>query len=60
MLTSPRHAGDAISTIAYATGFADLSNFNRAFRQHYGCTPSDVRGSGRIGRGGGSRNGEPA
>jgi AraC-like DNA-binding protein len=60
MLTSPRHAGETISVIAFAVGFADLSHFNRAFRRRYGCTPSDVRASGRIGRDGGSRNGEPA
>jgi AraC-like DNA-binding protein len=43
MLTSPRHAGETISVIAFAVGFADLSHFNRAFRRRYGCTPSDVR-----------------
>ena len=32
-----------IVDIAYAVGFGDLSNFNRAFRQHFGRTPSDVR-----------------
>jgi AraC-like DNA-binding protein len=60
MLASPHHVGDTISAIAFAVGFADLSHFNRAFRRRYGCTPSDVRASGRIGRDGGSRNGEPA
>ncbi len=43
MLGAPRHVGDAISAIAYAVGFADLSHFNRSFRRRYGCTPSDVR-----------------
>jgi AraC-like DNA-binding protein len=43
MLTSPLHAGQTISAIAFAAGFADLSHFNRSFRRRYGCTPSDVR-----------------
>jgi AraC-like DNA-binding protein len=32
-----------IAYIAYAVGFSDLSNFNHAFRAHFGCTPSDLR-----------------
>ncbi|MGC1696738.1 MAG: AraC family transcriptional regulator [Pseudolabrys sp.] len=32
-----------ISTIAYDCGFADVSHFNRVFRQRFGCTPTDVR-----------------
>ncbi len=32
-----------ISDIAFATGFSDLSTFNRAFRRRFGMTPSDVR-----------------
>jgi AraC-like DNA-binding protein len=36
-----------ISTIAYDLGFGDVSNFNRAFRQRFGCTPSDVRNAAR-------------
>ena len=32
-----------ISTVAYDIGFNDISNFNRAFRQRFGCTPGDVR-----------------
>jgi AraC-like DNA-binding protein len=32
-----------IVDIAYAAGFSDLPNFNRAFRQHFGRTPSEVR-----------------
>jgi AraC-like DNA-binding protein len=51
MLSDPRFAGRAISAIAYASGFGDLSNFNRAFRRRYGESPSDVRTSAR-GRGG--------
>jgi AraC-like DNA-binding protein len=47
MLSDPRLAERAISTIAYAAGFGDLSHFNRAFRGRYGETPSDVRSSAR-------------
>jgi AraC-like DNA-binding protein len=32
-----------ISAIAFAAGFGDLSHFNRAFRRHFGKTPSDTR-----------------
>ncbi len=36
-----------ISAIAYSVGFNDVSSFNKAFRQQFGCTPSDVRNAGR-------------
>ena len=32
-----------VADIAAEAGFADLSYFNRAFRRHYGATPSDLR-----------------
>jgi len=32
-----------IGAIAFEAGFADLSNFNRAFRRRYGLTPSEAR-----------------
>jgi AraC-like DNA-binding protein len=32
-----------IADIALEVGFADLSHFNRAFRRHFGDTPSGVR-----------------
>lgn len=35
--------GMGIAQVAFATGFADLSTFNRAFRALSGCTPSDWR-----------------
>jgi AraC-like DNA-binding protein len=43
LLSDPRRGTDKISSIALDAGFADLSYFNRAFRQHYGDTPSGVR-----------------
>ncbi|AMN41547.1 helix-turn-helix transcriptional regulator [Rhodoplanes sp. Z2-YC6860] len=39
--------GAPISSIAYDCGFADVSHFNRLFRQRFGCTPSDVRHAAR-------------
>jgi AraC-like DNA-binding protein len=43
MLLDPRMVERTISDIAFAAGFGDLSHFNRAFRQHFGKTPTDVR-----------------
>jgi AraC-like DNA-binding protein len=37
-----------ISTIAYDCGFADVSHFNRVFRQRFGCTPTDVRNATHV------------
>jgi AraC-like DNA-binding protein len=34
-----------IAAVAFDAGFADLSHFNRAFRRHFGDTPSGVRAS---------------
>lgn len=34
-----------ISEVAFATGFADHSHLTRSFRDRFGCTPSDWRGS---------------
>jgi AraC-like DNA-binding protein len=36
-----------ISDIALEAGFVDLSYFGRAFRRHYGVTPSDIRYTAR-------------
>jgi AraC-like DNA-binding protein len=47
MLGDPRFSGATIMAIAFDAGFADLSYFNRAFRRHYGVTPSDVRAKAR-------------
>ena len=43
MLTDVRHAQRSISSVAFEVGFGDLSYFNRAFRQCYDATPSEVR-----------------
>jgi len=43
MLTDSRRADRSIASIAFDAGFSDLSYFNRAFKRHYGATPSDVR-----------------
>jgi AraC-like DNA-binding protein len=47
MLADAGYADLTISAIAFAVGFANLSYFNRAFRQHYGATPSDIRAVAR-------------
>jgi AraC-like DNA-binding protein len=43
MLTNPTFESRPVSAIAYAAGFADLSYFNRCFRQRYSATPGDIR-----------------
>ena len=43
LLRDPQRRGTRIADIAYASGFGDLSYFNRAFRRRYGLTPSDMR-----------------
>lgn len=35
--------GVSIATIAYEHGFGDQAQFSRAFKRHFGCTPSDWR-----------------
>jgi AraC-like DNA-binding protein len=47
LLSDPRLAGEKISTVAFDVGFGDLSYFYRAFRRHYGASPSDVRAQTR-------------
>jgi AraC-like DNA-binding protein len=47
-LSDPRFSRPAISTIAYDSGFGDLSYFNQAFRRRYGVRPSDVRADYRL------------
>jgi len=43
MLRDPQWRHRKIADIASEAGFTDLSYFNRAFRRHYGATPSDIR-----------------
>ena len=43
MLKDPRYDNHPIGSIAFEVGFGDLSYFNRAFRQRFGATPSDIR-----------------
>jgi AraC-like DNA-binding protein len=42
-LTDSRQAHRSISDIALASGFGDVSYFNRAFRNHYGASPTAIR-----------------
>ena len=42
-LLDPRLADRPISAIAYSCGFGDLSGFNRAFKQAYAVSPSELR-----------------
>ena len=46
MLTSPSHAHLKITDIALASGFLDISYFNRVFRRRFSATPSEVGNSG--------------
>jgi AraC-like DNA-binding protein len=43
LLRDPQLRHRRITDIAAETGFSGLSYFNRAFRRHFGATPSDVR-----------------
>jgi len=43
LLRDPRWKDRRVADIAAETGFTALSYFNRAFREHFGATPSDVR-----------------
>ena len=46
MLGDSRYAHLTIAQLAHACGFNDISYFNRAFRRHFGATPTDVRENG--------------
>lgn len=37
-----------VAEIAFACGFENLSNFNRQFREQYGCTPTAYRNDARA------------
>jgi AraC-like DNA-binding protein len=43
ILADARQTHRAIGEIALSAGFGDVSHFNRAFRRHFGDTPSSVR-----------------
>jgi AraC-like DNA-binding protein len=43
LLRDPCWRHRKIADIAAEAGFTDLSYFNRAFRRHFGATPSDIR-----------------
>jgi AraC-like DNA-binding protein len=43
ILADRRYAHLNIAQIAHDNGFGDVSYFNRAFRRHFGATPSDIR-----------------
>jgi AraC-like DNA-binding protein len=42
-LLDPRLAGRSIAAAAFDCGFGDLSGFNRAFKDAYGITPTELR-----------------
>ena len=48
MLSDPRLAERSITSLAFDVGFGDLSYFNRAFRQRYDATPSEIRRSAQL------------
>jgi len=48
MLIDRRHAHLNIAQVAHESGFGDVSYFNRAFRRHFGATPSDFREAARL------------
>lgn len=37
------HSNSSISEAAYSSGFSSMQNFNRLFKQRYGCTPIEYR-----------------
>jgi AraC-like DNA-binding protein len=45
LLTSPEHAAQSITEIAYSMGFNSSSHFSNLFRAQFGLRPSDVRGA---------------
>lgn len=49
MLCHPRRRGATIAATAYASGFNDLSYFNRAFRRRFGLSPSELVASMQAG-----------
>jgi AraC-like DNA-binding protein len=56
MLTDPYLVHRPIGAIAFDVGFGDLPYFDRAFRRHFGSTPSQVRHAGVHDGGGGEKS----
>jgi AraC-like DNA-binding protein len=48
LLSDPRFCERTISSLAFESGFGDLSYFNHSFRRRYGATPSDIRAAARL------------
>jgi AraC-like DNA-binding protein len=48
MLSSPRYEASTVTSVAFDSGFGDLSSFNRRFKQRYGMTPSEYRYETRV------------
>jgi AraC-like DNA-binding protein len=48
LLTNRRLAARSIAWVAFDSGFADLSYFNRTFRRRYNATPTEVRSIGEL------------
>jgi AraC-like DNA-binding protein len=44
-LVNPVYAEHRISDIAFRWGFNDAAHFSRAFKQHFGCNPREIRGN---------------
>ena len=49
-LRDPSQRDVSVALIGRSVGFADHSSFSRAFRDAFGCTPSEWRETGLIGR----------
>jgi AraC-like DNA-binding protein len=43
MLSDVRYDGTKVSDIAFACGFNEVTYFNRRFRAHFGCSPTQYR-----------------
>jgi AraC-like DNA-binding protein len=48
MLTDRRHDRLKVSDIAAASGFNEVSHFNRCFRRRFGASPSNFRGAKEV------------
>lgn len=48
MLADPARAGTRIIDIALASGFNDISYFNRTFRRRFGMRPNELRGRREV------------